>query len=135
MFGMTRKQFLKRSKECLDAQGIHLLNMSQLINLELSGQMNEKDSYTRIRAIMKDLDSIFERYQKLNPPSDCVNTKSRILNSLILLQETATAFYEYVSGVIKNNYKDSSKLEEANFLLNKFRETFKPLNNSINTTL
>ncbi len=134
MFGMTRKQFLKRSKECLDAQGIHLLNISQLINLELSGNMNEKNSYTRIRAIMKDLDSIFERYQKLNPPSDCVKTKSRILNSLILLQETATACYEYVSGAI-NNYKDSSKLEEANFLLNKFRETFKPLNNSINTTL
>lgn len=135
MFGMTRKQFLKRSKECLDAQGIHLLNISQLVNLELSGKINEKDSYTRIKAIMKDLDSIFDRYHRLNPPSECVSVKSKILNSIILLQETATLFYEYVSEIINNNSRDSSKLEESNFLLIKFRESFKPLNNSINAIL
>jgi hypothetical protein len=135
MLGMTRKQFLKRSKECLDAQGIHVLNISELINLEISDKINEKEAYTRIRAIMKDLDSIFARYQSFNPPSDCIKTKSKILNSIILLQETATAFYEYVSAKINKKYKDSSKLEESNFLLNKFRESFKPLNNSINTIL
>lgn len=135
MFGMTRKQFLKRSKECLDAQGIHLLNISQLVNLELSGKINEKDSYTRIKAIMKDLDSIFDRYHRLNPPSECVSVKSKILNSIILLQETATLFYEYVSEIINNNSRDISKLEESNFLLIKFRESFKPLNNSINAIL
>lgn len=112
-----------------------MLNISELINLEISGKINEKEAYTRIRAIMKDLDSIFARYHRLNPPSECIKTKSKILNSIILLQETAAAFYEFVTGVIKNNNKDSSKLEEANFLLNKFRETFKTLNNSINTTL
>jgi hypothetical protein len=135
MLGMTRKQFLKRTKECLDAQGIHLINISELINLEISSKMDEKEAYTRIRAIMKDLDSIFDRYQSLNPPFDCIKTKSEILNSIVLLQETATAFYEYVSTKINKKYKDSSKLEESNFLLNKFRESFKPLNISINTIL
>ncbi len=132
---MTRKQFLKRSKECLDAQGIHVLNISELINLEISGKINEKEAYTRIRAIMEDLDSIFARYHSFNPPFECIKTKSKILNSIILLQETATAFYEYVSAKINKEYKYSSKLEESNFLLNKFRKSFKPLNNSISAIL
>jgi hypothetical protein len=135
MLGMTKKQFLKRSKECLDAQGIHVLNISELIDLELSGKINEKDSYERIRAIMKDIDSIFTGYQRLNPPSDCYDTKTKILTSIILLQETAAAFYEYILKIIKYKTKDSSKLEESYLLLNKFREAFKPLNNSFNTLL
>lgn len=135
MLGMTKKQFLKRSKECLDAQGIHVLNISELIDLELSGKINERDSYERIRAIMKDIDSIFTCYERLNPPSDCYDTKSKILTSIILLQETAAAFYEYILKIIKYKTKDSSKLEKVYLLLNKFREAFKPLNNSFNTLL
>lgn len=135
MLGMTKRQFLKRSKECLDAQGIHVLNISELIDLERSGKINEKESYERIMAIMKDIDSIFAGYERLNPPLDCYDTKSKILTSIILLQETAAAFYEYILTIIKYQSKDSSKLEKAYLLLNKFREAFKPLNNSINALL
>jgi hypothetical protein len=135
MLGMTKRQFLKRSKECLDAQGIHVLNLSELIDLEQSGNINEIDSYGRIMAIMKDIDSIFDGYERLSPPSDCYDTKSKILTSIILLQETAAAFYEYTLSTIKHKSKNISKLDEAYLLLNKFREAFKPLNNSINAIL
>lgn len=132
MLGLTKKQFLKRSKECLDVQGIQVLNISELIDLELSGKINKKDSYIRIMAIMKDLDSIFTKYHKLNPPSDCVKIKQRILNSLLILQEAATAIYDSNPRELTKNQKfDTTKIKDSQMFLNNFRQVFRPLTNEI----
>ena len=136
VLGLTKKQFLKRSKECLDAQGIHALNLHELIDLELSGKINKTDSYTRIRAIMKDLDSIFNKYQHLNPPSGCIKTKREILNSLLLLQETATAVYDSTQKELnKDQGFDKTKLADSKLFLNKFRQVFRPLTMEIDENL
>jgi hypothetical protein len=136
ILGLTKKQFLKRSKECLDAQGIHVLNISGLIDLELSNNINKTDSYKRIRAIMKDLDLIFAKYQKLNPPSNCINTKREIINSLLILQDAATALYESAQIDLEENQEfDKTKLNESQLLLNNFRQVFQPLTVEIDNIL
>jgi hypothetical protein len=137
MLGLTKKQFLKRSKECLDVQGIQVLNISELIDLELSGKINKSDSYKRIKAVMNDLDSIFTKYQKLHPPSDCVKTKQRILNSLLILQEAATAIYDSNPRELTNNNQefDTAKIKDSQVFLNNFRQVFGPLTNEIDEYL
>jgi len=137
MLGLTKKQFLKRSKECLDVQGIQVLNINELIDLELSGKINKTDSYKRIRAVMKDLDSIFTKYHNLNPPSECVNAKQRILNSLLILQEAATAVYDSNprESSNKNQKFDMKKIEDAQMFLNSFRQVFGPLTKEIDEYL
>lgn len=132
MFGLTKRQFIKRSKECLDAEGIHSLTINELIEGELSGKIDTQESYQRIRAVMKDLDSIFQRYEKLNPPSSCISTKLKILNSFVLLQESASALYDHITEELNNkNLEDKDKLNESKLLLNKFRTIFRPLTNEI----
>lgn len=133
MLGLTKKQFLKRSKECLDAQGIHLLNINELLHLESDGRISKTESYKRIRAVMKDLDIVFQRYQKLVPPSNCVETKLEILNSIVLLQEAATAIYDSTHTVTTKEEQefDKTKLKESQILLDNFRRVFQPLTKEI----
>ena len=137
MLGLTKKQFLKRSKECLDVQGIQVLNISELIDLELSGRINKTDSYKRIMAVMKDLDSIFTKYHNLDPPFECVKTKQSILNSLLILQEAATAVYDSNPRELSNeNLKfDKTKIKDSQVFLNKFRQVFGPLTREIDEYL
>ena len=82
MLGLTKKQFIKRSKEFLDAEGINSLIISELVGVESAEQTNPEESYQRIRAVMKDMNAIFTRYEQLNPPSTCISLKLQILNSL-----------------------------------------------------
>lgn len=136
MLGLTKKQFLKRSKECLDAQGIHVLNISELIDLELSEKISRTDSYKRIRAVMKDLDSVFMKYQRLDPPSSCAKTKREILNSLLILQDAATAVYDSTNTELSKNQEfDKTKLKESQLLLKNFRQVFKPLTKKVDENL
>ncbi len=135
MLGLTKKQFLKRSKECLDAEGIHSLIIRELIDIGFSGKTNPNESYRKVKDVMKDMDSIFSRYEKLSPPSNCIPTKLKILNSIILLQEAASAVYDHVYMVINNKNHDNEKLDEARLLLNNFREVFNPLSTEIGNML
>jgi len=133
MLGLTKKQFIKRSKEFLDAEGINSLIISELVGVESSGKTNPEESYQRIRAVMNDMDSIFTGYEQLNPPSACISLKLKILNSLIILQEAASALYDYFYMNInhKNLEEAKNKLAESKLNLNKFREVFRPLTKEI----
>lgn len=137
MLGLTKKQFIKRSKEFLDAEGINSLIISELVGSESDDKTNPEESYQRIRAVMKDMNSIFTGYEQLNPPSTCISLKLKILNSLIFLQDAASALYDYYYMNInhKNPEDVKNKLEESRLYLNKFREVFRPLTQEIDLLL
>jgi len=86
---------------------------------------------------MKDLDSIFTKYHNLNPPSECVKTKQRILNSLLILQEAATAVYDSNPQELSNETQkfDTNKIKDSQVFLNNFRRVFGPLTTEIDEYL
>ncbi len=80
MFGLTKKQFLKRSSKSLDETGKHALLIRGLIENEINGNIDKNEAQNQIKHILKGVESIFFDYEKLDPPSQCVSLYRRILN-------------------------------------------------------
>jgi hypothetical protein len=134
MLGLTKKQFLKRSKECLEETGNHALLIRELIIHETDGNIKDNEAYNQIKLIIKGIESTFFRYEQLNPPSRCVSIHLKILNCLIVLQESAAANYDYINALIDGQIA-TEKLEESRILLGKFRKEFRPLTTEIEELL
>lgn len=134
MLGLTKKQFLKRSKECLEETGNHALLIRGIIIHETDGNIKNNEAYNQIKLIMKGIESTFFRYEQLNPPSRCVSIHLKILNCLIVLQESAAANYDYINAFIDGQIA-TEKLEESRILLGKFRKEFRPLTTEIEELL
>lgn len=134
MLGLTKKQFLKRSKVCLEETGNHALLIRELIIHETEGNINNNEAYNQIKLIMKGIESTFFRYEDLNPPSRCVSLHLKILNCLIVLQESAAANYDYINTIIDGQII-AEKLEESRILLGKFRKEFRPLTTEVEELL
>jgi hypothetical protein len=134
MLGLTKKQFLKRSKECLEETGNHALLIRGIIIHETDGNIKDNEAYNQIKLIMKGIESTFFRYEQLNPPSRCVSIHLKILNCLIVLQESAAANYDYINALIDGQIA-TEKLEESRILLGKFRKEFRPLTTEIEELL
>ena len=134
MLGLTKKQFLKRSKGCLEETGNHALLIRGIIIHETDGNIKDNEAYNQIKLIMKGIESTFFRYEQLNPPSRCVSIHLKILNCLIVLQESAAANYDYINALIDGQIA-TEKLEESRILLGKFRKEFRPLTTEIEELL
>ena len=134
MLGLTKKQFLKRSKGCLEETGNHALLIRELLIHETDGNIKNNEAYNQIKLIMNGIESNFYRYEQLNPPSRCVSIHLKILNCLIVLQESAAANYDYINAVIDGQIA-TEKLEESRILLGKFRKEFRPLTTEIEELL
>jgi hypothetical protein len=134
MLGLTKKQFLKRSKECLEETGNHALLIRGIIIHETDGNIKDNEAYNQIKLIIKGIESTFFRYEQLNPPSRCVSIHLKILNCLIVLQESAAANYDYINALIDGQIA-TEKLEESRILLGKFRKEFRPLTTEIEELL
>lgn len=125
---MTKKQFLKRSAICLDETGIQLLLIRELIEQETVGNMDVKEAYKKINLIIKGVESVFFKYEDINPPSKCVSLHLKILNSLITLQGVVSVNYDFVTASIEGKEElAAEKLLESKVLLEKFRKNFRPL--------
>ena len=125
---MTKKQFLKRSAICLDETGIQLLLIRELIELETVGNMDVKEAYKKINLIIKGVESVFFKYEDINPPSKCVSLHLKILNSLITLQGVVSVNYDFVTASIEGKEDlAAEKLLESKVLLERFRKNFRPL--------
>lgn len=137
MFDLTRKQFLKRSSKCLDDIGLHSLLISELIDSETNKTINNEDAYKQIRTVMQSIGEVFSNYQKLNPPSEFVSMHLSILNSIILLQESTTAIYDYINMVInQEDIREAQEtLEKSRVELDKFRTSFRPLTAEVDKLL
>jgi len=136
MFELTKRQFLKRSAICLDETGKMVLLISELMDLETEGNLDKKEVYKRINIIIKGVESVFFKYEGLNPPSKCVSLHLKIINILIMLQEAISVNYEYITAIIEGNEEVvAERLLNSNILLEKFRKEFRPLTTEVDRYL
>lgn len=135
MSGLTKKQFLKRSKTCINETGNHALSISELINLEQEEKIDHQEAYQRIKGIMNGVEKAFFRYEVLSPPDRCVSLHLKVLHSLIILQESVAANYDYVVFSEDHEKEKAEKLEESVKLLDKFRFEFGPITTEVDSLL
>ena len=136
MFGMTKKQFLKRSSKTLDETGNHAILIRGLIGKEKDGLIDNNDAYKQTRLIIDGISSTFFDYENINPPSKCNSLHLKILHSLIILQDVASANYDFIT--LSREDKSviaQEKLKESENLLEKFRNEFRPLTTEIDSHL
>ena len=136
MFGMTKKQFLKRSSKTLDETGNHALLISGLISKEKNDLIDNNDAYKQAKLIIDGISSTFFDYENINPPSNCNSLHLKILHTLIILQDVASANYDFIN----RSREDKSiiaqeKLKESENLLDKFRNEFRPLTTEVDSHL
>jgi len=136
MFGLTRKQFLKRSSKSLDETGSQALLIRGLIEREINGNIDKNEAQNQIKHILKGVESIFFDYEKLDPPSECVSIYRKILNCLIILQDAVAANYDYIN-VSAEDKEDTAKekLERSKLFLERFRNEFRPLTIEVDSHL
>ena len=133
---LTKKQFLKKSANCLDESGKMILLIRELIDLETCGSLDNKEAYKKINLIINGIESVFFNYEELNPPSKCVSLKLKILNILIVLQEVVSVNYEYITTSNEGNDEIAAlKLLNSKILLENFRKEFIPLTVEVDSYL
>ncbi len=136
MLGMTKKQFLKRSSKTLDKAGNHAILIRRLIGQEKDGIIDNDNAYKETRLIIDGIASIFFDYENINPPSNCNSLHMKILHSLIILQEVASANYDFITQSREGKSVNAQeKLEEAEDLLMKFRHEFRPITSEVDSLL
>jgi hypothetical protein len=136
MFGMTKKQFLKKSSKTLDKAGNHAILIRRLIGQEKDGIIDNDKAYKETRLIIDGIASIFFDYENINPPSNCNSLHMKILHSLIILQEVASANYDFITQSREGkSVKAQEKLEESENLLIKFRNEFRPITSEVDSHL
>lgn len=136
MFGMTKKQFLKRSKKALNQTGGILLLVREIMAKEKGGRIDNIQALNRIDDIRKEIESIFFVYEKRNPPSKCRKLHQKILRSLTDFQEAVTLNSEYLNA-LKNGNEDEAKvkIEQSMETLEEFRKEFHLISEEINRLL
>jgi len=136
MFGLTKKQFLKRSKSCADETGNQALLIRELIGHEKDGSIPHEEAYKQIKLIVQGVEAAFFNYEALNPPSNCVSLHLKLLHSLITLQDAVAANYESITASINGErILAVNKLEESELLLEKFRKEFRPITTEVDEHL
>lgn len=136
MFGMTKKQFLKRSAKCMDETGGLLLLLREIIDKEFQGKISNEEASKKIDSIRKEIEFIFSKFEKLNPPSKCNSLKRKILKALINLQEVVVTDCESLLAARDGlSGKSQEKLKESRDLLEEFRKDFHGLTKEVNILL
>lgn len=136
MFGMTKKQFLKKSKNCLKETGIELLLIREIFNQEINSAIDLEKALQKLENVRKRLEDIFFQYEHLNPPSKCKTVQLNILNALIILQESVVINSEYLI-LLKDGLNEPArdKLEKSIDKLDEFRHDFKKLSKEVDLYL
>jgi hypothetical protein len=136
MFGMTKKQFLKRSSKTLDETGNHALLIRGLIAKEKDCTIGNDDAYKQAKLLIEGIASTFFDYENIDPPSNFNSLHLNILHSLIILQDVASANYDFITLSREGKSLDASeKLKESEDLLKKFRDDFRPLTTEVDSYL
>ena len=136
MFGMTKMQFLRRSAKCMDETGGLLLLLKEVIDKEFHGKIRKSEASKKMDIIRRKIESLFEEFEKLNPPSQCNPLKRNILNILINMQEIVVTNSESLSSA-KEDLREQSqdKLKESREKLEMFRKDFHDLTKRVNILL
>jgi hypothetical protein len=132
MFGMTKKQFLKKSKNCLKDTGIQLLLIRELFNKERTGKLDFEGAYHKLDKNRKNMEKIFFKYEGLKPPSKCTPLQREILNALIIFQDVLVTNYEYIN-LSKEGFTEEGqeKFKKSFDNLENFRNKFRELSQKV----
>lgn len=115
MFGMTRKQFKKKSSQALKDMGPSILLLMEITSKQQKKTITSQEAKTRLDLLRKDVEEVFFNYEKINPPSSYQSLYLKILQLLTHLQEVVTSNQEYIS------HDDYRLLEESLNRLDEFR--------------
>jgi hypothetical protein len=135
MFGMTKKQFLKKSSKCLDETGRYALLMRGLIIQEKDGTIDNESAYRQVKSMIEGIESTFFSYEKINPPTQCNSLHQRILHSIIMLQDSISSNYDYINMLRDKSTAAQEKFVESQNKLDEFRDYFRPLTSEIDKLL
>lgn len=136
MFGMTKRQFMKKSAKCMDETGGLLLLLREILDKEFQGKISNEEASKRNDDIRKGIESIFYEFEKSNPPSKCDSLKQKILNILINMQEIVVTNSESLSAAKKGlNGRSMDKLKESRDHLEIFRKDFHEVTKRVNILL
>ena len=94
---MTKKQFLKRSSKTLDGLVMHATSIRGLIGREKDGTIDNNNAYKQTKLLIEGITSTFFDYENISPPSNCNSLHQRILHCIIILQDVASANYDFIS--------------------------------------
>lgn len=125
MFGMTKRQFLKKSKKALNETCDSLLLFREINIKENKGAISDDDAFRKVNNIRKEIELVFFEFEKLNPPSECARLKQRILRCLINFQESVNLNWEHL--LLSKDGRKSESLEylkQSQTLLEEFRKEF-----------
>lgn len=128
MFGMTKKQFLKKSKDCLKDTGIELLLIRKIFYQETQGKIDAENAYQKLEKIRESLENIFFKYEGLKPPSKCKPLHMKVLKTIIILQESIVINSEYLLLAKEGlEEEEQGKLKKSMEKLDLFRDQFRDL--------
>lgn len=122
MFGMTRMQFLKRSKRTLNETGILILSISEIMSRKNKEQISSEEASGEMNNIRKGIESIFSEFEDNEPPSQCNSLKQKILKALIMLHEAVIDNYDFL--IVAGGIESGNKLKESQKHMEEFRGSF-----------
>jgi hypothetical protein len=98
MFGLTKHQFLKKSKKSLDEISTQILSFRNLRNQVNKGTISTIEAQRVLDKIRRDVEDTFSLYEKLNPPSKCTPLKQKIFNATITFHGSMVSYSEYLTA-------------------------------------
>lgn len=125
MFGMTRKQFKKKSSQALKDMGPSILLLMEITSKQQKKTITSQEAKTRLDLLRKDVEEVFFNYEKINPPSSYQSLYLKILQLLTHLQEVVTSNQEYIS------HDDYKLLEKSLKRLEEFRQEYHSIRREI----
>lgn len=134
MFGLTKRQFLKKSKKALQDTGVHILSLRTLKNQESKDHL--RDVQRSLNSLRDEVENTFSRYSKLNPPSKCLDLQHRIVQGQILFHESIV-FYSDSLIARKDGLDEKSQelLKKSDEELNKYKELSLSLSREVDLEL
>lgn len=136
MLGITKLQFLKKSKKALQETGVHILSFRGLINQEANGEISLLEAQRSLDRLRNGAEDTFSQYRKLKPPSKCQELQQSIISALILFYESIVSYSESLYAReegLKDKY--GQLLEKSNEELNKYIEVSLSLSRMVDSNL
>jgi archaellum component FlaC len=125
MFGMTRKQFKKKSSQALKDTGPSILLLMEITRKQQKKTIPPEEAKTKLDRIRENVEGVFFNYEKISPPAPYRSLYFKVLRLLTHLQEVVTSNQEYLAQGA------DQQLEESLKLLEEFREEFHSLRREI----
>lgn len=123
---MTRKQFFKKSEKVVKESANNLLQLSSLLEKEKKEQVNIDDALKKLDILRRNIENIFNDYERIKPPSECLLSYKKILNFLVLFQEMISENGDYLL-LTKKDPKISDKLKISLIRYEELRTEFEKI--------